>query len=406
MSRGGRKPTTAEMVLAAYDLSGDLCTWFAGAVSQFRAHLDDGHGAFGAIASREPAETLHLHLDGAHPLNRALVRIGPSIGFHQRLPQGFAASTASRVLGVTRHAKAMAPFLPALIGADHCGLTGPDGAGLELVIVAPRKEIGVVRPFDHHLARRVLPHFAVALRLRRSLTGLALDSDCAEAVFDPEGRCVNAQGMAEPVDARELLRAAIVEIERRRRPSTQETSEPRDALLAGRWSLVDRFEKDGRRYVVAYRNPPGVLDPRRLSPAERDVAARIAQGTSQSAVAAELGISPSTVASIANSVMKKLGLRSTRELPLFWRDAAGYPVALGRGDLVGLCSAGVPPAPGLTPAEREVLAGVIEGRSNRDIAEQRGASLRTVANQVAALLKKYRASSRVDLSTKSLDPTE
>ena len=49
----------------------------------------------------------------------------------------------------------------------------------------------------------------------------------------------------------------------------------RAALLEGRWSLVDRFDSDGRRFIVAYRNPPGVLNPRRLTAREREVAARI-----------------------------------------------------------------------------------------------------------------------------------
>lgn len=51
----------------------------------------------------------------------------------------------------------------------------------------------------------------------------------------------------------------------------------------------------------------------------------------------------------------------------------------------------------LTPAEREVLALVIEGGSNAAIARQRKTSVRTVANQVASLLAKLEAGSRYDL---------
>jgi DNA-binding NarL/FixJ family response regulator len=286
---------------------------------------------------------------------------------------------------------------------DSCGLNGPDGAGLFIALAAPRKEAGRPRPFEHRLARTVLPHFAAALRLRRSLSGLALEAESAEAVFDPHGRCVNAQGMADPASAREILREEVVKLEHTRALASDESDDSRQALLAGRWSLVDRFDRDGRRFIVAYRNPPGVLDPRRLSLRERDVAAGLARGISQSALAAELGISASTVASVAGSIVKKLGLRSTRELPLFWRDAAGHPVALGRGEMVGLCSPGAAPVSKLTPAEREVLEGLMRGWSNREIADRRGSSLRTVANQVAALLKKHAASSRLELSAKSLD---
>ena len=245
--------------------------------------------------------------------------------------------------------------------------------------------------------------FYTALRLRRALSGLSLETASAEAIFEPGGRCLNARGMAEPADARETLRAAVVKMERcGARPLTRD-EEPREALLAGRWSLVDRFDGHGRRFLVAYRNPPGVLDPRHLSPREREVAAGVATGMSQTALAAELGVRPSTVASIASSVVKKLRLASTRELPLFWRDTAGHPLALGRSNVLALyCSEPAHEPEALTEAEREVLSGVIRGKSNREIAIYRDSSTRTVANQVAALLKKFGVRSRMELSAQNL----
>ncbi|HSD90908.1 MAG TPA: helix-turn-helix transcriptional regulator [Kofleriaceae bacterium] len=52
---------------------------------------------------------------------------------------------------------------------------------------------------------------------------------------------------------------------------------------------------------------------------------------------------------------------------------------------------------GLTGAEREVLARVVRGESNAAIARGRKTSERTVANQVASLLRKTGAKSRFDL---------
>jgi DNA-binding NarL/FixJ family response regulator len=401
-----RRASAAEMVTLAYDLSFDFPSWFVEAVSTFRTHLDDGFGIYGAIARREPPKLLYLHLDGAHPLNRVLCALGPSVGMYRRLPHGFSAGTASEVLGQTVNARAVAPFLSVLRAPDSCGLSGPDGAGLVLAFAAPRGKVAGPRLSEQRLAQSVLPHFAAALRLRRSLSGLAFDTESAEAVFDSHGRCTNAQGMAEPNSMRKLLSEAILERERARAHPADDDEQPRDALLAGRWSLVDRYDSDGRRFIVGYRNPPGVLDPRRLSPRERDVASRIARGMSQTAVAAELGVSASTVASVATGVVKKLGLRSTRELPLFWRDTSGQAVALGRDDLFGVCSADHVPAPKLTPAERDVLEGLTRGLSNREIADRRRSSLRTVANQVARLLRKHGASSRVELAARKLDAAE
>jgi DNA-binding NarL/FixJ family response regulator len=55
------------------------------------------------------------------------------------------------------------------------------------------------------------------------------------------------------------------------------------------------------------------------------------------------------------------------------------------------------PPPELTAAERAVLVRVARGESNAAIAKARKTSVRTIANQVASLLKKTGASSRYDL---------
>lgn len=57
---------------------------------------------------------------------------------------------------------------------------------------------------------------------------------------------------------------------------------------------------------------------------------------------------------------------------------------------------GVPCA--LTPAERQVACMLRSGASNRKIAQARGTSLHTVANQIASLMKKLGAGSRVELA--------
>jgi DNA-binding CsgD family transcriptional regulator len=51
----------------------------------------------------------------------------------------------------------------------------------------------------------------------------------------------------------------------------------------------------------------------------------------------------------------------------------------------------------LTDAEREVVALVLEGSSNADIARQRSTSTRTVANQIASILRKLAVKNRSEL---------
>jgi DNA-binding CsgD family transcriptional regulator len=53
--------------------------------------------------------------------------------------------------------------------------------------------------------------------------------------------------------------------------------------------------------------------------------------------------------------------------------------------------------PGLTDAEREVVAAVVEGKSNAAIAAERGRSARTVANQVNSVFRKLGVGSRAEL---------
>lgn len=52
----------------------------------------------------------------------------------------------------------------------------------------------------------------------------------------------------------------------------------------------------------------------------------------------------------------------------------------------------------LTEAERRVAVAVLAGRSNAAIARDRGTSVRTVANQVASVLRKCGVSSRRELA--------
>lgn len=63
--------------------------------------------------------------------------------------------------------------------------------------------------------------------------------------------------------------------------------------------------------------------------------------------------------------------------------------------------------PELTRSEAEIARLVFRGRSDREIAEARGASVRTVANQLAAIYRKLGVVSRFELvallATRALD---
>ena len=80
----------------------------------------------------------------------------------------------------------------------------------------------------------------------------------------------------------------------------------------GRWSLVDHFDSNGRRYLMAHRNDPDTPDLRGLTLRERQVVGYAGAGHSNKIIAYELGLTLSTVAGHLARARAKLGLPSSR----------------------------------------------------------------------------------------------
>ncbi len=78
--------------------------------------------------------------------------------------------------------------------------------------------------------------------------------------------------------------------------------------------MVEQFDSDGRRYLVAVKNPVGSPDPRALTLQERQVAALVGTGMQNKLAAYACGISPATLANHLSSAVRKLGLGSPAEL--------------------------------------------------------------------------------------------
>ena len=176
---------------------------------------------------------------------------------------------------------------------DALTLNATDPTRRGCMFVAPLKTSPRLAPQLTSRYAKLGAHIAAGLRLRRAVTSLV-----DEAVID-RGNVAHATGEAKSASARTALRAAVRAADRAR--GALRTRDPELALatwrglVAGRWSLVDRFEADGRRYWVAHPNAPDARDPRALTPRERQVAAFVALGHSNKLIAYELGISTSTV---------------------------------------------------------------------------------------------------------------
>ena len=111
------------------------------------------------------------------------------------------------------------------------------------------------------------------------------------------------------------------------RASPEEALSMWGGLVSGRWSLVDRFERDGRRFVVARKNAPDPSMPLALDLRERQVLGHMVQGDSAKLTAYTLGVTSSTVSATRRTVLLKLGVRSVAELGalLGAANAAGGP---------------------------------------------------------------------------------
>lgn len=255
-------------------------------------------------------------------------------------------------------------------------------------------------------------HLGAALRLRSLLTSPGFESPAVEAVLDPGGKVQEARGPAESGDARENLRRLVREIEHTRtrlgRQHADEALDQWEALISGRWSLVDRFDSDGRRYVVAVKNDPAQPDPRGLTVRERQIAEYVGLGRTSKEIAYTLGLSEAAITNCTARTQVKLGLGSRVELAAFFapngirrklaeRTVGGVRWLFGSHPL-----ADAPVLSRLSQAEREIVGLMIGGSTNADIAERRAASERTVANQVQSVFHKLNVHSRGELVARLL----
>lgn len=395
-----------EAARAAYDVDTDDDAWLRGVLRALRSEIDQGLGCVGFVyeadEKQERPRVLATLVEGADPLFAEAVPA--TIASMDAAAQAQTAElvstvmTSSELLSGGRDAfeyGPVAPFARRLKFRDFLGIRAADPTGVGCVLGAPLPSLTKLTSRQRWSLDRIAAHMSAALRLRRALRERG-EAALREAEIDAGGKLVRAEGVAgSPVGVRALCEAAL-----RRQPSGQRDDKSAlrawQALIDGRWSLVDRFEQAGRRITIAYRNELPVRDPRGLSEAEWRVARLLSDGLPPKAIAYRLGISEGTVKALLARARAKVGANSTVELvqhlhpPLDRMDIPDVP-------LVVLSQAVEASGGGLTPAEREVVALLVAGQSNQEIAAARGVSPRTIANQLAAIYRKLGVSSRVEL---------
>lgn len=145
----------------------------------------------------------------------------------------------------------------------------------------------------------------------------------------------------------------------------------------------------------------------RFTPLEFRSSYLAGHGFTAKQIASALSVTEAATRGALGRALQKLGLRCSTQLPSFWLSlsATGMRFEPRSGLELLLFECALDPLDGavrLTTVERAVLRLIVDGESNRGIAERRGTSVRTVANQVAAMYRKFGASSRTELAARAL----
>lgn len=147
-----------------------------------------------------------------------------------------------------------------------------------------------------------------------------------EAWFHADGKLCEAQGAART--QREELRTFVKRLDKlraRRGTGWDETDalSAWTAMVQGRWTLLDFFDSDGRRFVVARANEPELGRELALTSREELVSKLHGMGQSSKYVAYSLGLSTAVVSELLTTAMLKLNVKSRSELIRLYRELAG-----------------------------------------------------------------------------------
>ncbi len=400
-------------VEAAYELAGRHDEWLRGLLENSAPLLDSGVGmvAYTYTISATSFQIEDLVARSDNPalgqLARAILeRIDPPglVRLHASPPE---AGTLSRKI-LRDHPEHRATLAIPSGGSilDAFALLAPTATGRGVALSAPMGTPRSPTRAERTHFGRLAAHIGSGFRLRCALGSLAA-SATPDAVLDGGGKLLDASAPACCPHAQESLRDAVRRRERAR--TREQRSNPESALglweglVSGRWSLVDQFERDGKRFVVAHPNEPELGDPRGLTRRERQIAEYLGMGRSSKEISYLLGISLSAVSNAAARAARKLGLSSRAELASFFAPG-GLRARLAELELAGVkLAAGAAPLLGeerlalLSEAERDVVLDLLRGATLAAIALRRGSSPLTVETQVKSIYAKLGVGSRVEL---------
>jgi DNA-binding NarL/FixJ family response regulator len=182
-------------------------------------------------------------------------------------------------------------------------------------------------------------------------------------------------------------------------------------LARGMSRVVDGFFAGERCYLVLSLNTGG---PATAAEARRmQILEAVLGGVRQKNIAIDMKLAPSTVAMNAKLALASLGVecKPSRAHPLLIlaaraKDESALAFArcslfVGRDDrelrVIGMARPEQSLAAALPTAELAVIRALIEGLTHEEIAQRRGTSMRTIANQICAVFRRLNVSGRNEL---------
>lgn len=316
-----------------YDLQPERSDWLDGLVRAGASTFDQGLGFSldeyevvpcegGAELKVHDFRLSHVAPDYPERFRKALAVLTPEMVVDIS-PPGFAGTWTEISRDYPDESKAA---LEVFGYRDMLGILAADPRGVGIRLVAPLPEVMNISSRARSRWKMLGAHIAAAYRLRRALEEAqaieVLENGYvhrAEAVLDPKKfRLVEAKGRGREASASELLREAARRVDCARgalkKKDPSKALETWEALVCGRWSLVDWFDTDDRRFILALPNPPNVWDPRGLSEQECQVVAFAALGETNKLIAYRLGLSQSRVSTLLRSAMQKLDVKNRAQL--------------------------------------------------------------------------------------------
>jgi DNA-binding CsgD family transcriptional regulator len=324
MSR--RKGDIVDVIEAAYRVELPKVEWLEGLATAARPLIDDGFGVNAYLFDRLP---------GGGVMPHSPVLVGDDIATSLAVFGALAEATAANPEMIANlHVGVPCGTVSTFAGPewsrttegrisrfgvrDMLGIIGSDPTGFGCAISAPRRRVTRIGKARTERWEKIAAHIAAAYRLRRQLTTREESPEPPDAVLSPTGALQHAVEAAKGRDSRAALRDAAVALDRAR--GALRRKDPDGAvhlwkgLVDGQWTLVDHFDSDGRRFLLARRNDPDARRHEGLTLRERQVLGYRALGHPLKLIAYELGLSSATISADLTRAMKALGLRSQADV--------------------------------------------------------------------------------------------